>query len=119
MQKMSENALKRIKLVMAYTESHTVDPDMELSAHTLWKRLRQRFLKHHYNLMTVKLFLYRLYEARQIQIVGHEHLPLYRLTEVGLIDAERRWTERYELGYIDPAAALLAITTREFISAPV
>lgn len=101
---MSENALKRISIVMA-RDNGAFDPSLKLSAQAIKRRLETCFPNHHYNLMTVKLFLVRLYDARTIRLAGLKgHPPTYSLNETGFDQAKEHWKERNGLGYIEPAA---------------
>lgn len=119
---MSENALKRIAIVMA-RDNGAVDRSQRLSAGVIHRQLETHFPKHHYNLMSVKLYLFRLFEAKLVQPSQRDGPPIYWLTPGGYAAAEEYWDIRDELGYIEPvahsladtAAGIIAATAKEFL----
>ncbi len=123
---MSENALKRIAIVMARDNS-TFQASQKLSAGVIHRRLSTHFPRHHYNLMSVRLYLFRLFEANQVTAGQRGGPPIYQLTDVGFAAAEEHWKLREELGYAEPAihsvadtaAGIIAASAKEFIPAAV
>ncbi len=123
---MSENALRRIAIVMA-RDNGTFQASQKLSAGVIHRRLETCFPKHHYNLMSVRLYLFRLFEAKQVTAGQRGGPPIYQLTDVGFATAEEHWKIRDELGYVEPsghsltnaASEILAATAKEFIPAAV
>lgn len=123
---MSENALKRIAIVMA-RDNGAFKPSQRLSAGVIHHRLETHFPEHHYNLMSVKLYLLRLFDARLVQPGQRGGPPIYRLTDGGYEAAQDYWEIRDELGYVEPArhsltdaaAKVVATTAKEFIPAAV
>lgn len=104
---MSENALKRIAIVMA-RDNGTFDHAQRLSAGVIHHRLETHFPKHHYNLMSVKLYLLRLFEAGLVQPGQRGGPPIFWLTPGGYEAAQEYWKIRDELGYTEPASHSIA-----------
>jgi hypothetical protein len=123
---MSENAKKRIAIVMA-RDKGLFDHCQRLSAGVIHRRLETHFPKHHYNLMSVKLYLLRLFEASLVQPGQHGGPPVYWLTPGGYEAAQEYWKIRDELGYTEPAvhsvadtaAGIVAASAKEFIPAAI
>lgn len=120
---MSENALKRIAIVMA-RDKGAFDHGQRLSAGVIHHRLETHFPRHDYKLMSVKLYLLRLMDAGLVQASQRGGPPIYQLTENGYATAsEEYWSIRDELGYAEPAAhsvtdtaaGIIAATAKEFI----
>lgn len=120
---MSENALKRIAIVMA-RDNGAFDRSQRLSAGVIHHRLETHFPNHDYKLMSVKLYLLRLMDAGLVKASQRGGPPIYQLTENGYAAAsEEYWCIRDELGYTEPAvhsvtetaAGIIAATAKEFI----
>lgn len=120
---MSENALRRIAIVMA-RDNGAFDQAQRLSAGVIRHRLEAHFPKHEYKLMSVKLYLLRLIDAGLVKASQRGGPPIYQLTEHGYAAASGEyWDIRDELGYAEPAvrsvtdtaAGIISATTKEFI----
>lgn len=101
---MSENALKRITLVLARGYGNRFDPNVQLSLQAIHELLETCFPNHDYGIKTVHLYLSRLYGERLIRVVPGTERGRYQLTELGFQAAQRHWTIRFsKLGYVGPA----------------
>lgn len=104
---MSENALKRIAIVMARGYGNRFDPNIQLSLRSIHELLETCFPNHDYGLKTVHLYLSRLFGDRLVSIVPGGERSMYRLTEHGFRQAQRYWAIRLtELGYVEPTVPL-------------
>ncbi len=102
---MSENALKRITIVMARGYGNRFDPNIQLSLRSIHELLEICFPNHDYGLKTVHLYLSRLFGEHLVEIVPGSERSLYRLTERGFRQAQRNWSARFtDLGYVEPTA---------------
>lgn len=100
---MSDNALKRITIVMARGYGNRFDPNIQLSLHAIHELLDICFPNHDYGIKTVHLYLSRLFGEGAVQIVPGAERGFYRLTEHGFRQAKRHWTIRFiKLGYVEP-----------------
>lgn len=115
---MSENALKRIAIVMA-REDDAFKPSQRLSAGVIRQRLSTAFPRQSYNFTVVKLYLYRLFQNRLVQPSQRGGPPMYQLTELGYAEAQKYWESREELGYVEPPRSETPATAGEVIPAAV
>lgn len=123
---MSENALRRIAIVMA-RDKGAFDRSQRLSAGVIHCRLETHFPKHDYKFMSVKLYLLRLINAGLVKASQRGGPPIYQLTEGGYEAAGEYWSVRDELGYAEPvahsvadtAAGIIAASAKEFIAVAV
>lgn len=103
---MSENALKRITLVLARGYGNRFDPNIQLSLEAIHELLEVCFPNHDYGIKTVHLYLSRLYTGGLVRVVPGSERSRYQLTELGFQAAERHWTIRFsKLGYGGPVTA--------------
>lgn len=96
---MSENAKKRILLIMVGLEDQDTAINRRWSSRAIWEALQAHFPGHHYNHATTCLYLGRLHLHHQLRMEAGKLDSFFRLTEPGFAEGRRHWEERFRLGY--------------------